>query len=596
MAKAVCGTSLRALLLATWLALAGWAPAPATAAAAEAGAGSRWQVSLDVPETLRPLLEEHLELFRLGDRPGLDEEFVAHLAARSASDVRDLLATAGHFTPEVRVDSRRENGLLAVNIRVEPGPQAVVAAADVRIVGAIESEAADAARVKRLVERWRLRPGTPFRQSSWDAAKDALLRALLLDGYPAARISESRAEVDVDAARVSLTVVVDSGPLFRYGETVIEGLQRYPRTLLDNLRRYHPGQRYSHEDLLRYQSALQGSGFFRSVSVAIDPDTSRAAAAAVRVIVVENPAMKIDLGAGLSTDSGPRGEFTFTRYNSFQPGWQSTTRLRADRKEQTFSSDITLLPEPGDWRNRLGVEASRSDIEDLVTRRFGLIAQRAWRSPEREHDWSLKFQAEEQSVTAGPVDNLNALTLNYSWTRRRVDDLLRPRRGHLVNLQLGGASAALLSTRSFSRAYGRGLYILPLSRRDRIHLRGEAGAVWSDAREGLPSEFLFRAGGDQSVRGYDYQSLGVRQGNAVVGGRFLAVATLEYQRDLTRDWGMAVFADAGNAADTPSSLKPALGYGAGLRWMTPAGALNLDLARGRDTGQLRLHFTLGARF
>ncbi len=593
MAASACGARLCASLSNTLLALVLMLPAPAAIAAESSG---RWNVTLEVPGELRPLLEENLDLFRLGDRPGLDDEFVEHLAARSNDELRDLLATAGYFTPQIRIGTRREDGILRVIIGVEPGPQAVVAAADIRIGGAVESGAADAGHAKSLAGRWRLQPGTPFRQSSWDAAKDALLRVLLLDGYPAARISDSRAEVDADTAQVRLTVSIDSGPLFLYGETRIEGLQRYPRMLLDNLRRYHPGQRYNHEDLLRYQSALQSSGFFRSVSVAIDPDPAQAAAATVRVIVIENPAMKIDLGGGFSTDAGPRGELTFTRYNSFQPGWQNTTRLRADRKEQIFSSDITLLPEPGDWRNRLGVEASRSDIEDLVTRRFGLIAQRSWRSPEREHDWSLKFQNEEQSLRAGPVDNLNALTLNYSWTQRRVDDLLRPRRGYLLNLQLGGATAALLSTRSFTRAYGRGLYIVPLTRRDRIHLRGEAGAVWSDAREGIPTEFLFRAGGDQSVRGYDYQSLGVRQGSAVVGGRYLGVATIEYQRELTRDWGAAIFADSGNAADSPSNLKPVQGYGVGVRWMTPAGALNLDLARGRETGQLRIHFTLGARF
>ncbi|MCW5576178.1 MAG: outer membrane protein assembly factor [Burkholderiales bacterium] len=565
---------------------------PAPASAGEPG----WQVELDAPEDLRPLLEEHLDMFRYRNRDDLDDEIVERLAARAAEDARALLATAGHFSPGIRVDRHREGALTRLRITVQPGPRAAVASADVRVGGAIDQESADAGQPARLSRRWRLRPGEAFSQAAWDDAKNALLRSLQLDGYPAARITASRAEVDAEAARVDITVTVDSGPLFRYGEVHVEGLDRYPRTLVDNLRRFHAGQRYRYEDLLRYQSALQSSGFFSGASVSIDNDPAQAAAATVRVLLTEYPAMKIDLGAGVSTDNGPRGEATFTRHNTFQPGWQSTTRLRVDRKEQTLNSDLALLPEPGGWRNRFGVEASHSDIEDLAIRRFGLIAQRSWRSPERELDWSLKLQTEEQSLTAGPVDNLEALTLNYSWTLRRVDDLLRPRRGYMLNLQLGGASAALLSTRSFSRAYGRGLYILPLGRRDRLHLRGEVGAVWADERKGIPSEFLFRAGGDQSVRGYDYQSLGVRQGSSVVGGRVLGVATLEYQRDLTREWGAAVFVDAGNAADRPSELRPVHGYGFGVRWITPAGALNLDLARGRETGQLRLHFTLGVRF
>ncbi|MDP1672011.1 MAG: autotransporter assembly complex family protein [Burkholderiales bacterium] len=572
------------------LAALSWYPMPVSSA--EPG----WQVELDAPEDIRPLLEQHLELFRFQNREDLDEDIVARLAARAGEDARALLATAGHFSPDIRVDSRREGAFTLLLIVVRPGPRATVASTDVRVIGAIVKESSDAGRPERLSRRWRLRPGTTFTQADWDGAKEALLRDLQLDGYPAARISASRAEVDPATAGVEIAVTVDSGPLFRYGELQIEGLERYPRALVDNLRRFYPGQSYRYEDLLRYQSALQSSGFFSSASVDIDSDPANADAATVRVLVTEYPAMKIDLGAGISTDNGPRGEASFTRYNTFRPGWQSITRLRADFKEQSLNSELALLPEPGGWRNRFGVEASRSDIEDLLIRRFGLIAQRSWRSPERELDWSLKLQTEEQAPTAGPVDNIDALTLNYSWTRRRVDDLLRPRRGHMINLQLGGASESLLSTRSFTRAYGRGLYILPLSRRDRLHLRGEAGAVFSDERKGIPSEFLFRAGGDQSVRGYDYRSLGVREGSAIVGGRLLAAATLEYQRDLTREWGAAVFIDAGNAADKRSELRPVYGYGFGVRWITPAGSLNLDLARGHETGQFRIHFTLGARF
>lgn len=270
--------------------------------------------------------------------------------------------------------------------------------------------------------------------------------------------------------------------------------------------------------------------------------------------------------------------------------------MRLDTKEQLLEAGIALTPEPGGWRNHVGVETKRSDIENLVSRVDGVTARRSWRSAEKEQDWALKFQVEEQSLEAGPVDHLEALTLNYSWTLRRVDDLLRPRRGHMINLQLGGASESLLSTRSFLRGYTRGLYILPFSATDRFHLRGEFGAVWANARDGIPSEFMFRTGGDQTVRGYAYQSLGVTQGASTVGGRFLGVATVEYQHDFTPQWGGALFVDAGNAADSFSKLRAVYGYGVGVRWITAAGSINLDIARAQETGDFRLHFTMGARF
>lgn len=579
---------LRALLLLAAL----WA----TAALAQDG-GMAWRIELDAPADVRPLLEEHLDIYRYRGRPEVDAIMLQRLVARSAADAKALLAAAGYFSPQVEVqETPAADGRTTIRIRVTTGPVARVAAADIRVTGAIANDPVEAERIARARQRWRLQVEAPFRQSAWDEAKEALLREFLFDGYPAARIASSAAEVDPETARVTIQVAVDSGPLFRYGATQIDGLRRYPRSIVENLQHFRSGERYNHEAVVRYQTELQASGFFRSASVAVDTDPAQATAAAVRVRVVEHPVMKIELGAGYSTDTGVRGEALFTHYNTLQPGWQGSTKLKLDAKEQTLNAELALTPEAGGWRNRLGVEAERSDIENLVSRTLGLTAQRAWRTPEKEHNWALKFQIEEQSLTAGPVDNLNALSLNYSWTLRAVDDLLRPRRGYMANLQLGGASAALLSTRSFSRGYGRGLYIVPAGRADRIHLRGELGAVWASAKDGIPSEFLFRAGGDQSVRGYDYESLGVKEGTSVVGGRFLGVATAEYQHDFTAQWGGAIFIDAGNAADSPSDLRPVYGYGVGVRWITPAGSLNFDIAQPNESGKVRLHFTLGVRF
>ena len=107
---------------------------------------------------------------------------------------------------------------------------------------------------------------------------------------------------------------------------------------------------------------------------------------------------------------------------------------------------------------------------------------------------------------------------------------------------------------------------------------------------------MFRTGGDQSGRGYAYESLGVREGDATVGGRYLAVASAEYQYYFLKNWGVAFFVDAGNAGDTVSELDPAVGYGIGGRWRSPAGPVGVDLAYGERTGNFRLHFSLGFTF
>jgi translocation and assembly module TamA len=577
--------------IALMLLMAGW-----HAAAWAQSAKFAWRIVLDAPDHVRPLLEKHMAIYRYVGRPEVDAELLEHLIRRAPADARQLLATEGYFSPQVEVRGTPAEDATIVHVRVVPGVPARVTTVDIRVDGAIATDPAGPARIGRIHGNWPLPVDTPFRQAAWERAKDAVLRELLLDGFPAARITASEALVDPQAGTVSLAVAVDSGPLFRFGSIEITGLARYPRAIVENLSPFRAGDRYNHDALLRYQAELQASGYFQSASVTVAAHPAQADAAPVVVRVVEYPLQRIDLGLGYSTDTGPRAEAAYAHQGTLRPGWQSRSRLRLEAKQQTLDAELALTPEAGGWRNRLGAEALRSDIAGLVSRRLGLTARRSQRTPEEENDFALKYQGENRRAAAGPADSLQALTLNYSWTLRRVDDLLRPRRGYLLNLQFGGAAEPLLSSRSFARGYGRGLYIVPFGSSNRLHLRGELGAVLADSRDGIPTEFLFRAGGDQSIRGYAYQSLGAQEGAATVGTRYLGVATVEYQHDFTPQWGGALFVDAGNAVDTLSSFRAVYGYGAGVRWITPAGAVNLDIARASTTGKLRLHFTLGARF
>ncbi len=115
-------------------------------------------------------------------------------------------------------------------------------------------------------------------------------------------------------------------------------------------------------------------------------------------------------------------------------------------------------------------------------------------------------------------------------------------------------------------------------------------------RTGIPSALLFRTGGDTTVRGYAFESLGVHRGEAVVGGRYYAVGSIEATHYFNERIGAAVFVDAGNAGDSFSGLDPALGYGIGARLKTPVGPFRFDVAYGQESSSIRLHMSLGVRF
>jgi translocation and assembly module TamA len=496
-----------------------------------------WQLQIEAPDELRTLLETHLEITRYRGRPEVDALLLDRLIERSVADARLLLATEGYFLPQITVTKTQSESVRNVRISVVPGESASISSVQLHVIGDIAASMDDAVRIGNIRKRWSLPLGARFRQAAWDKAKDAVLTALVLDGFPTARIEASEALVDPASHNVAVSVRIASGPLFHFGAVEIMGLVRYPRDLVENLSTIRRGERYTHDALLRYQAALQGSGYFSSASVSVDPKsdegTTQPAALPILVRVIEHPAKKLDLGLGYSTDTGPRARAGFTHYNAFQPGWRSQSKLTLEGKQQSLDTELAFLPESNGWRNRVAAEAYRTDVKGLVTQRLGLSGGRAWRSPRMERDITIKLQAEEQRIDSLPIENVHALSANYSWTLRRVDDLLHPKKGYLLNLQLGGAAKQLLSSRSFVRAYGRGIYVVPLGRSDRLHLRVEAGAVRADSREGIPSEFLFRAGGDQSIRGYAYQSLGVSKGEAVVGARYLFNSTLEYQHDFT---------------------------------------------------------------
>jgi translocation and assembly module TamA len=239
--------------------------------------------------------------------------------------------------------------------------------------------------------------------------------------------------------------------------------------------------------------------------------------------------------------------------------------------------------------------ARQEDIQNQVTREVAFGVSHNWGAGLAPSAVVVSAHFEEQVIADVITDELYALHFGYRKTFRRTDELVSPRRGYVLTGEVGGAPSGL-ATQPFLRGVASALVFFPFGRYGDMVLRGQAGAVLSQARDGIPSTFLFRTGGDQTVRGYAYESLGVAQSGAIVGGRRLLVASAEYVRWIGESWGMAVFADTGNAWD--SGVRPSLanGYGVGVRFRTPIGPIRADLAYGQVTGDVRLHFSVGYSF
>ncbi|CAM5352948.1 autotransporter assembly complex protein TamA [Thauera sp.] len=552
-------------------------------------------VGLDAPDAVKPLLERHVRLLRRADLvvPEADADRAA-MTRRTRREVAELLATEGYFSPRVRIDRSAAGQWV---IQVEPGPRTTIAAVNIEFEGELAAPGATAEleRLQDLRARWSLPVGDAFTQGAWDGAKQQLLDAVSARRYAAARIVRSRAEIDPEAATARLSVTLDSGPAFYLGALEVEGLEHLPADLVQRYSLLRPGTPYDREALLAFQTGLQNTPHFGSVIVDIERDPALAAAVPIRVQVTEALPKYVGFGAGFSTNTGARVETTYRDSNLRGRGWEFATGLRVEQRRQALYADV-FLPPKGRHRDSFGALVERSDLENLVVTSQAVGATRSATRGDIETQLALRLQHENIAPAGAPQRSNNTLTANWTWVKRAVDDLLDPTRGYVFEYQVGGGTAIALAEQDFVRLYSRFVRYQPVRGSDVFILRAEAGMTVADSREGIPQDFLFRTGGAQTVRGYDYQSLGVREGSATVGGRFLAAASAEYVHWFKPQWGGAVFVDAGDAADTRDDFDLRVGYGVGARWRSPAGPLAIDLAWGHQARSLRLHFGVAIAF
>ncbi len=571
------------------------------------GAAHALVVQVNAPKELKPILERHLDTARAARLDeDLTEEELLRLQQASLETARELLATEGYFSPQITSTLDGTGADRVLRYEVEAGPRTLIGAVNIRFEGAIMDErptGADPDRIsrrnKRLRERierdFALKLEKPFRQADWDAAKQAALRPLLQNTYPAARLVASEAKID-PTQHATLSLVIDSGPPFFYGPVQISGTERYPASIIEALNPTEPGEPFRQQDLQDYQQLLDASGYFSLAIVAIEPDPALAAAVPIQVTVTERKVQQLSYGVGYSTDTGARVQATYLHRNIFGEGQRLRLDGRLESKSNLAMAELAWPRTAKGYENRTSMAYEQQDIEGQETETWKAVISRNRRRGSIDSTVSLQYQFENQIV--GPtVDEQNeALSLGYAWTHRTAGRAFYPVRGHITNLQTNVASDALLSDTSFLRLYGRHSEFFRVGAQGRLILRGEVGAVLADRREGIPTDFLFRAGGENSVRGYDYQSLGLDVPGGVKSVRNLATASVEYNYFFTPTWGAALYVDAGDAADSFDQLSPVFGIGVGARYKSLIGPINVDLTYGEATGDVLLQFQFGVTF
>jgi translocation and assembly module TamA len=347
----------------------------------------------------------------------------------------------------------------------------------------------------------------------------------------------------------------------------------------------------------------------------------------VVVQVRESLRQKVVFGVGASTDSGARLSLEHTHHRVPGIGWRALSKVQLERDEQRLSTDWSAPVNNKGWRWITGAQIGRLTHQNVTTTSQRLRVGQSQETVDLDRSFFLQYdraRVVNPALTgAEPVPADSSISANYAWTRRRFDDLVSPGSGQGLGVELGVGTTLGEARRPFARPQARWLGLWPLDalpimprpplgearpargetgRSGRLALRLQGGAVWSQKDAPLPETQLFLTGGDTTVRGYGLRDIGVIQADGTVAaGRYLTVASLEWQRPVwwnneRTSWESVVFVDAGAVANELGDLRPRWGVGAGARYNSPVGPLQVDLAYGLDSKKVRLHLSVGFTF
>lgn len=599
-------------------------------AVATANGKPAFTLDVEAPKEIHDLLEKHLELRRFQHQPDLQRRELTRLLGATNANVRDLIGTLGYFSPTVTVEVTEtpdsEEAPRKVTVKVEPGPQTVIRQSELHFSG-LNAKDPDGKEQRDLIrESWPLKTGEHFSQNAWSGAKSGGLKILQAKRYPTARIDTSLADIDADKNEANVSVTYDPGASYTFGPLVIEGTQRYDAVGLARLARLPEGEVYDQTTLLDTQQRLVSSGYFDSVflTLADTPDAEvgdspqkqeearaeqgRHVTSPVIAKVREAKLQKWVFGVGLSTDTGPRLSVDHIHNKVPGLGWRAVSKLQIDRKNPLLSTQLTALPGADYWRWFVGAKLEREPVGDFDVNSAQLRAGRTRSEEHIDRTYYLQYDyAKTQGTGAPPASS--SLLANYGWTGRYFNNTLSPTSGYGLGWEAGVGTTLTPQRTPFTRVTGRWMMLMPIGERDaetlrrsRLQLRAWGGAITARKDAELPMTLMFLAGGDNSIRGYGYQTIGAKTNNGkVIGGRYLAAGSVEWQRPITikgnaYDWEHATFIDAGTVGDDANAMYARVGVGTGIRWRSPVGPVQADIAYGLQSHDVRLHLRLGFNF
>ncbi|MGB9080079.1 MAG: autotransporter assembly complex family protein [Desulfuromonadaceae bacterium] len=526
----------------------------------------------------------------------VDRLWLERFAKQAEDKARTALEPFGYYHALVTVTVEPAGEEFRLLVRVVPGEPVRLTEVKVTVIGPGSEEK----RLDRLVAKFPLNRGDVLLHQRYEEAKAALkIRAQEL-GYLDAEFSRHEIRVERSATTATIELVLDTGEKYYFGATDIQGAPDYPDSFLRRHLTYKSGERFSYPRLGETQRNFTNSERFKEVIITPKKQAAEAFRVPITVQLKAGPPKSLRPGVGYGTDTGARFTLRYRDLNMFHLGHELYSHLFVAERLQGLVTGY-IIPSSKDVRSSTSLQLNlqQEDTATYYSRILALELSRN-RSFGKGKLGTAYVRAQYEEYSVGVQDSTARLLLpGLRFFDDRYDNPVRPRRGFRYILELRGTHQLLGSDTALVQILAAGSHLQPLPWRLSLHTRANAGTTMlHDPLRDIPPSLRFFTGGDQSVRGYSYKSLGPRDASGkVVGGTQLLTGSIELERALFKKWGVSLFYDAGNAFNSFSAVTLFQGAGVGLHYYTTVGALNLSVARplggNNSNPSLHIHFTVG---
>jgi translocation and assembly module TamA len=523
-----------------------------------------------------------------------DADGLQHFSIGAEEQAQRASQALGYY--QAKIDSEvktGKNNQLQLVINIQTGEPIHLRNVTVRIEG--EAASLKAFRIPRSDA---LRSGAVLNHGHYEDAKRLIQNQASRYGFFSGRFIQQRLSVDPAAGVADIDLVYDSGPRYTLGKVSFSGDAPFDDDLLRRMVPFKENTPYDSELIAELNQAMQTSGYFEGVRVDAAPTAAVGNEIPVTVQLDTRKPRTMGLGLGYSTDVGPRGKANWTRHWANPQGhsYGIESELSAPRQNVGLWYDIPLDPPLTD-KLRFAGGYQYEEIAGTDSLSKLLTVGPEWHS-KLPSGWerviSLKWQREEYRL--GDDSGLSTLLMpGISYSYLRSDNRIDPHNGYRLQFDAQVAKEGLMSDSNLLHGNVLLKGLTTLWDKHRFLARAQFGGNATNGYKSIPPSLRFFAGGDQSVRGYDYQTLSPENSDGDrIGGRYMVAGSVEYQYSIAEKWRVATFVDQGNSFNTLELPSLKTGVGIGVRWVSPVGPLRLDLAHAMDDdGGIRLHFSMG---